>query len=177
MIFQQDCFPSNKAESPTIIEQNDESPSERAPSFVIEFSHILRGPAKREGGHIATSLFGFLDDIILELRFSKRYIKRATDIKYVTTRDTRELVRHNRLHRILMIGGNAKKGGCDIPYVKDVTKVLQREVYCCEKHYFMFRPEQGKPFFKSGLLRYDHGAHLNMLRGSEKRDREISWRQ
>lgn len=58
----------------------------------------------------------------------KQYIRRLTSCEDVTTRKIREFMENGGIHRVLVIGENAKMYSCGRLHVKNVRWVLLKQV-------------------------------------------------
>lgn len=105
MVGQKDGFATSSVETPTIIEENNEGAQEGASSFVIKLAHILQHLAEQKGRQTTLQLVDLLTNTSFEVNMLKWYIKSLADNEAVTTRNTRELIKDDRLCRVLWKGG------------------------------------------------------------------------
>lgn len=87
-VLSEDSFPSPAAETPTVIEKDDEGVSECLLSFVIEFAGILLRFTTNNDQW--TALYMRLTDTCIDLNILSRSIESFVDCKNVRTRNTRE---------------------------------------------------------------------------------------
>lgn len=115
-------------EAPTILQQNDENVSEKAPSYLFEFEEIPMRFARQGDGPSASQLVDLLASTSFKMKMLKQDIKSLADFEDVIVRTIKELMKTGQIYRVLVRGRNEKKDGCGVQYVKDVTEVLQKQV-------------------------------------------------
>lgn len=104
-------FSTSLAGALNIIEQEDESMSERVSGPAMEFEDVPLQVAKRRNGRISSQQVDLLTDTSFERNIFEWYTKSLEDLEDITTRNTRELIDDDGLHIVFARGDNAKEDG------------------------------------------------------------------
>lgn len=107
--------------TPTIIEEDDGSVSERIPSYVIDFFDILQRFSKHGDQRAASQLVVLLTDASFNMNIVKPYIRTFADCEDIITKNTMDLLKNDGVCRVLIRVRVVQKDGCGILYVNDVT--------------------------------------------------------
>lgn len=126
------------ADVPTITELGSESLSERVPGFLTELADILLIVAKQRDGRIGLQLVDVLSSTSFIPSMFKWYIESLADCDDFTSKNTKQFMKEDGAHEVVMKGGSAKKEGCCTLYVKDATELLRKHVKFCRKDDIMF---------------------------------------
>lgn len=87
-----------------------------------------------------------LANTCFEINITKQYIIGLSEREDVINRDSKDLIKDDRIRKFQVTDVIARKNGCSTLYVNDVTAVLRKQVYFFDEDEIMFRPEQANAF-------------------------------
>lgn len=87
------------------LEENDERVSERVAGLMIGFAEILLRLVKQEDGWMASQPVDLLVDKSFKMKNFKWYIKILAGCEEITTRNTSEFTKNDKLRNVLLESG------------------------------------------------------------------------